>query len=246
MLSFAQYAPIPQTDHTHHNESIHTDTHDHGIGAIPGNGIHDQEQKDQHNGLYSNGHREIAIGEQAARGAPLGDGDGASSEHKQANGHAYMCADMPAEQPLQEHALFQPAEQPLQEAASTGSERGGSRESGRAQGSRAESRHSLVDVDLGGGGGGQPEQQQQEEAGVLQQQQEGGEARVIAVREREEEEENENVCRICMEESPPEELVSPCDCRGSMSKVHPACLERWIVARRSSLAAIMNGRGETS
>lgn len=32
-------------------------------------------------------------------------------------------------------------------------------------------------------------------------------------------EEVENRCRVCREDAPPEELIMPCDCRGSMAKV---------------------------
>ena len=39
-------------------------------------------------------------------------------------------------------------------------------------------------------------------------------------------------CRICGETTlGNSELISPCDCSGSMGKVHTACLQRWIEAR---------------
>uniref|UniRef100_A0A1B6C0Y9 RING-CH-type domain-containing protein n=1 Tax=Clastoptera arizonana TaxID=38151 RepID=A0A1B6C0Y9_9HEMI len=36
------------------------------------------------------------------------------------------------------------------------------------------------------------------------------------------------VCRICHEGDCVEQLISPCDCMGSMSYVHICCLEKWL------------------
>ncbi|ODN01390.1 E3 ubiquitin-protein ligase MARCH3 [Orchesella cincta] len=38
----------------------------------------------------------------------------------------------------------------------------------------------------------------------------------------------EDVCRICHDNPSKLELISPCLCKGSMSKVHRTCLERWL------------------
>lgn len=40
-------------------------------------------------------------------------------------------------------------------------------------------------------------------------------------------------CRICHSASAPSALppISPCECRGTLSYVHAACLEEWIVRR---------------
>ena len=35
-------------------------------------------------------------------------------------------------------------------------------------------------------------------------------------------------CRYCLEESEPEDLVSPCDCQGSCKYVHKQCLREWF------------------
>ncbi|KAH8280253.1 hypothetical protein KR018_000922, partial [Drosophila ironensis] len=40
------------------------------------------------------------------------------------------------------------------------------------------------------------------------------------------------VCRICLNADNPEQLVSPCLCRGSLTYVHVHCLERWISTSR--------------
>ena len=39
------------------------------------------------------------------------------------------------------------------------------------------------------------------------------------------------MCRICFEEDIPKSLISPCRCDGSMAKVHPNCLMRWLKVR---------------
>ncbi|XP_054289224.1 E3 ubiquitin-protein ligase MARCHF2-like [Macrosteles quadrilineatus] len=37
-----------------------------------------------------------------------------------------------------------------------------------------------------------------------------------------------SICRICLEGDCVEELISPCDCMGSMGVVHICCLEKWL------------------
>ena len=39
------------------------------------------------------------------------------------------------------------------------------------------------------------------------------------------------MCRICFVEDIPKSLISPCRCDGSMAKVHPNCLVRWLKVR---------------
>ena len=38
-------------------------------------------------------------------------------------------------------------------------------------------------------------------------------------------------CRICLDEVPREEVIAPCQCRGSQRWVHRACLDRWRATR---------------
>ncbi|KAM7423509.1 hypothetical protein PAMA_000049 [Pampus argenteus] len=44
----------------------------------------------------------------------------------------------------------------------------------------------------------------------------------------------EPFCRICHESSVSGELLSPCECSGSLAMVHRACLEHWLTASNSS------------
>ena len=44
-------------------------------------------------------------------------------------------------------------------------------------------------------------------------------------------EEDENCCRICGDDAQPELLIEPCDCSGSVRRVHSTCLQRWIAMR---------------
>ncbi|KAL4613292.1 E3 ubiquitin-protein ligase MARCH3-like [Arapaima gigas] len=41
-------------------------------------------------------------------------------------------------------------------------------------------------------------------------------------------------CRICHEGSGVEELLSPCECAGTLAMVHRSCVERWLTASNSS------------
>ncbi|XP_026234905.1 RING_CH-C4HC3_MARCH2_like domain-containing protein [Anabas testudineus] len=41
-------------------------------------------------------------------------------------------------------------------------------------------------------------------------------------------------CRICHEGRASGELLSPCECSGSLAMVHRACLERWLTASKSN------------
>ena len=35
------------------------------------------------------------------------------------------------------------------------------------------------------------------------------------------------LCRICFDTGPLNEMISPCDCTGTQSYVHPTCLNKW-------------------
>ncbi|XP_059928210.1 E3 ubiquitin-protein ligase MARCHF3 [Gadus macrocephalus] len=45
---------------------------------------------------------------------------------------------------------------------------------------------------------------------------------------------DEPFCRICHEGGSSGELVSPCECSGTLAMVHRACLERWLASSNSS------------
>lgn len=47
-----------------------------------------------------------------------------------------------------------------------------------------------------------------------------------------------SMCRICHEEGAQEELLSPCECSGSLSSVHRSCLERWLSASGTSFCEL--------
>ncbi|XP_071329061.1 E3 ubiquitin-protein ligase MARCHF3 [Trachinotus anak] len=44
----------------------------------------------------------------------------------------------------------------------------------------------------------------------------------------------EPFCRICHEDGATGQLLSPCDCSGSLAMVHQACLEHWLTTSNSS------------
>ncbi|XP_013995269.1 E3 ubiquitin-protein ligase MARCHF2 isoform X1 [Salmo salar] len=45
---------------------------------------------------------------------------------------------------------------------------------------------------------------------------------------------NEGMCRICHEGAGGETLLSPCDCTGTLGKVHKSCLEKWLSSSNTS------------
>ncbi|XP_034565063.1 E3 ubiquitin-protein ligase MARCH3-like [Notolabrus celidotus] len=47
-----------------------------------------------------------------------------------------------------------------------------------------------------------------------------------------------SMCRICHEGGSQEELLSPCECSGSLSSVHRSCLERWLSASGTSFCEL--------
>uniref|UniRef100_A0A1A8KFY9 E3 ubiquitin-protein ligase MARCHF2 n=2 Tax=Nothobranchius kuhntae TaxID=321403 RepID=A0A1A8KFY9_NOTKU len=42
------------------------------------------------------------------------------------------------------------------------------------------------------------------------------------------------ICRICHEGGSSEELLSPCDCTGTLGTVHKSCLEKWLSSSNTS------------
>ncbi|ALC41521.1 CG13442 [Drosophila busckii] len=53
------------------------------------------------------------------------------------------------------------------------------------------------------------------------------------------------VCRICHNADNPEQLVSPCLCKGSLTYVHVHCLERWISTSRCTTCELCQFRYNT-
>jgi hypothetical protein len=43
----------------------------------------------------------------------------------------------------------------------------------------------------------------------------------------EDEENNEKICRICLESENPQDLISPCYCKGDSAWIHRSCLDQW-------------------
>lgn len=52
----------------------------------------------------------------------------------------------------------------------------------------------------------------------------------------------EKFCRICLDTSEPEELMSPCDCRGSLQFVHFQCLKESVMHLKSYKCGICKRR----
>ncbi|GLH10684.1 Uncharacterized protein GBIM_15599 [Gryllus bimaculatus] len=50
------------------------------------------------------------------------------------------------------------------------------------------------------------------------------------------------VCRICHEEDSPESLISPCNCMGSLGRMHRKCLEKWLSMSNSDRCEICKYR----
>lgn len=53
------------------------------------------------------------------------------------------------------------------------------------------------------------------------------------------------VCRICHEGDCVEDLISPCDCTGSMSVVHICCIEKWLSTSNSDRCEVCKYRFKT-
>ncbi|XP_055010157.1 E3 ubiquitin-protein ligase MARCHF3 isoform X2 [Boleophthalmus pectinirostris] len=48
------------------------------------------------------------------------------------------------------------------------------------------------------------------------------------------------MCRICHEGGLQEELLSPCECLGTMATIHRSCLEHWLSASGTSFCELCN------
>ncbi|KAK9532971.1 hypothetical protein VZT92_010328 [Zoarces viviparus] len=46
------------------------------------------------------------------------------------------------------------------------------------------------------------------------------------------------MCRICHDSGAQEELLSPCDCSGSLAPIHRSCLEHWLSASGTSFCEL--------
>ena len=46
------------------------------------------------------------------------------------------------------------------------------------------------------------------------------------------------MCRICHDDDSEEELVSPCDCAGTMGMLHISCLEQWLGSSKTTKCEI--------
>jgi hypothetical protein len=51
----------------------------------------------------------------------------------------------------------------------------------------------------------------------------------------------DQVCRVCWDGPEQNSLVSPCDCDGSMAKIHKRCLEEWINTTGKTLCEVCHG-----
>ncbi|KAL9821119.1 E3 ubiquitin-protein ligase MARCHF3 isoform 3-T4 [Geothlypis trichas] len=50
------------------------------------------------------------------------------------------------------------------------------------------------------------------------------------------------ICRICHEGSSHEELLSPCECTGTLGTIHRSCLERWLSSSNTSYCELCHFR----
>ncbi|KAM9307316.1 E3 ubiquitin-protein ligase MARCHF3-like [Pholidichthys leucotaenia] len=48
------------------------------------------------------------------------------------------------------------------------------------------------------------------------------------------------MCRICHDGGSQEELLSPCECSGTLATVHRSCLEHWLTASGTSICELCN------
>lgn len=52
-------------------------------------------------------------------------------------------------------------------------------------------------------------------------------------------------CRICYDQEPMDNLITPCHCKGSIAYVHRKCLERWINQEGMTQCDLCNCKFET-
>ncbi|NXY45283.1 MARH3 ligase, partial [Ceuthmochares aereus] len=50
------------------------------------------------------------------------------------------------------------------------------------------------------------------------------------------------MCRICHEGSSREDLLSPCECTGTLGTIHRSCLERWLSSSNTSYCELCHFR----
>ncbi|XP_026195296.1 E3 ubiquitin-protein ligase MARCH3-like isoform X1 [Anabas testudineus] len=50
--------------------------------------------------------------------------------------------------------------------------------------------------------------------------------------------ENHPICRICHDSGTQEELLSPCECSGTLATIHRSCLEHWLSASGTSICEL--------
>ncbi|CAM4563730.1 E3 ubiquitin-protein ligase MARCHF3 isoform X2 [Caretta caretta] len=50
------------------------------------------------------------------------------------------------------------------------------------------------------------------------------------------------ICRICHEGSSQEDLLSPCECMGTLGTIHRSCLERWLSSSNTSYCELCHFR----
>lgn len=48
----------------------------------------------------------------------------------------------------------------------------------------------------------------------------------------------QEICRICHDESPVEKLVSPCKCKGTQAYVHLACERQWQIESGNNICRV--------
>ncbi|NXR05759.1 MARH3 ligase, partial [Semnornis frantzii] len=50
------------------------------------------------------------------------------------------------------------------------------------------------------------------------------------------------MCRICHEGSSQEDLLSPCECMGTLGTIHRSCLERWLSSSNTNCCELCHFR----
>ncbi|NXE26602.1 MARH3 ligase, partial [Ardeotis kori] len=50
------------------------------------------------------------------------------------------------------------------------------------------------------------------------------------------------ICRICHESSSQEDLLSPCECTGTLGTIHRSCLEHWLSSSNTSYCELCHFR----
>uniref|UniRef100_A0A803Y0Y3 RING-type E3 ubiquitin transferase n=1 Tax=Meleagris gallopavo TaxID=9103 RepID=A0A803Y0Y3_MELGA len=50
------------------------------------------------------------------------------------------------------------------------------------------------------------------------------------------------MCRICHEGSSQEDLLSPCECMGTLGTIHRSCLEHWLSSSNTNFCELCHFR----